>query len=292
MNDRITIAADGISASITPLGAELSSLSGPEGGELLWQGGPEWPRRAPILFPIVGSLAGNALRHGGMTYRMTQHGFARDRPFAVVDATPTRAALRLGDDTQSRSIFPFAFELDVIYVAEGSTLTVTTRVSNPGEGVLPCGVGAHPGFRWPLVDGIAKADHAIQFDRTESGEALSVEGGLIGAARSIPLDGHVLPLSEGLFADDALVLPDVASRSVRYVAKAPDGSTVRALAFSWEGYRDLGIWSKPTGAPFLCIEPWYSMASPVGWDGEFADKPGILHLQPGEAREFVWRVTV
>ena len=34
------------------------------------------------------------------------------------------------------------------------------------------------------------------------------------------------------------------------------------------------------------------MASPVGWDGEFADKPGLLHLAPGESRDMVWRVTL
>ena len=70
------------------------------------------------------------------------------------------------------------------------------------------------------------------------------------------------------------------------------GRESRALTVNWEGYKDLGIWSKPTGAPFLCIEPWYSMASPAGWQGEIAEKPGILTLAPGESRDFVWRVTL
>ena len=36
----------------------------------------------PLLFPIVGRLANDELRHRGKTYRMTQHGFARDNRFA------------------------------------------------------------------------------------------------------------------------------------------------------------------------------------------------------------------
>ena len=91
----------------------------------------------------------------------------------------------------------------------------------------------------------------------------------------------MLPLAPGLFANDALVIPDVASRSVRFIARDEAGRTLRELTVSWEGYKDLGIWSKPTGAPFLCIEPWFGMASPLGWQGEFAEKPGILPLEPG-----------
>ena len=85
---------------------------------------------------------------------------------------------------------------------------------------------------------------------------------------------------------------DVASRGLRYVAAGGDGREKASLTFAWEGYRDLGLWSAPKGAPFLCVEPWYSMASPVGWDSEFADKPGLLLLPPGESRDFVWSVTV
>lgn len=98
MSDRITIEAEGMSATIALQGAELASVKGQDGAELLWQGGPEWPRRAPVLFPIVGRLAGDTLRHGGRTYRMTQHGFARDRLFELVEATPARATFRLTDD--------------------------------------------------------------------------------------------------------------------------------------------------------------------------------------------------
>lgn len=292
MSDRITLQSNELSAEIALVGAELSSLKDRDGDELLWQGGPEWPRRSPVLFPIVGRLAGDTLHHAGRPYPMTQHGFARDVKFRLVKEAPARAVLRLEDDAQSRARYPFAFRLDMTYEIEAATLKVTAEVTNPGSQVLPFGLGAHPGFRWPLVDGVAKSDHAVEFDGVETGEALSVRNGLLGPARRIPLEGQVLPLSEELFAADALVLPDVASRSVRYVARAADGSVERALLFAWEGYRDLGLWSKPTGAAFLCIEPWYSMASPEGWDGEFAEKPGIVHLAPGESRAMTWRVTV
>ncbi|MFJ5368312.1 aldose 1-epimerase family protein, partial [Bosea sp. CER48] len=114
---------------------------------------------------------------------------------------------------------------------------------------------------------------------------------LLGPEIPLPFHGTELPLAEALFVDDAIVIPHVANRSVRFSAFDAAGREVRALTVSWEGYKDLGIWSKPTGAPFLCIEPWFSMASPIGWQDEFAQKPGILKLAPGESRDFVWRAT-
>jgi hypothetical protein len=108
--------------------------------------------------------------------------------------------------------------------------------------------------------------------------------------KPLPFDGRKLKLSERLFATDALVMPGVASRKVMFSALDPAGEPACSLSVSWDGFKDLGIWSKPGGAPFLCIEPWYGMASDVDWDGEFLEKPGILVLGAGGTRDFQWSV--
>lgn len=293
MSDVWRVASSGVAAVVSSSGGELVSLKDAQGEELLWQAGPQWPRHAPALFPVVGRLKGDALRHSGSAYRVTQHGFARDRVFEWIDRGEARASLVLGDDVQSREIFPFAFRLETTISAEGSRLTVAHSVSNPGGVDLPFSIGAHPGFRWPLVDGVPKDGHLIEFEARETGAKRSVvDGGLLGPDGPLPFDGVTLPLDESLFASDALVMPDVASRSVRYVALGPDGAELRALTFSWRGYRDLGIWSSPKGAPFVCIEPWRGMASSADWDGEFTTKPGVVLLPPGHSQHFEWTVTV
>jgi galactose mutarotase-like enzyme len=288
---RHEIASGRLAATIKPEGAELTSLRGADGVELLWQAGPQWPRHAPLLFPIVGRLTDDTLRHEGRDYRMTQHGFARDSLFDWVARDKSSAHLRLADSDATRALYPFAFTLDQIYSVEGATLVVTTIVGNPGDVALPCAVGAHPAFAWPLAEGAPQTAHHLDFSTKEAGEARALTGGLLDGAVTLPLEGRRLPLSPELFAADALVLPDVRSRSVRFVADAADGSPARALTIGWDGYRDLGLWSKPDGAPFLCIEPWFGMASPLGWKGEFAAKPGLMLLAPGESRRFIWSVT-
>jgi galactose mutarotase-like enzyme len=99
----------------------------------------------------------------------------------------------------------------------------------------------------------------------------------------------VLPLSEALFASDAVILDPVNSHAVRYASADGAGPW---LQMSWRGFRELGIWSKPSDAPFLCIEPWRGYASPKDFDGEFTDKPGLMHIAPGAEERLSFRIDV
>jgi len=291
MSETHEIASDRLRATLRAQGGELIALSDAN-GPALWHGGPDWPRHAPVLFPIVGRLTDDTLIHQGRSYRLTQHGFARDSLFTWVERSAERAVLELRESPETLAIYPFGFVLQMIYAVAGDTLSVTSRVSNPADVPLICGVGAHPAFLWPLSEGVAKQAHRLTFPQAEPGQGLGVEAGLLTAPIPLPFSGTELPLDESLFVNDAIVIPDAANRSVRFAGLDASGRERRALTVSWEGYKDLGIWSKPTGAPFLCIEPWYSMASPAGWQGEIADKPGILKLMPGESRDFVWSATL
>jgi galactose mutarotase-like enzyme len=277
--DQHTIAAAGIAARISADGAELQSLRDATGREFLWQAGPAWPRHAPNLFPIVGRLAGDTLRHRGKTCRLTQHGFARDMPFAWIERGADACRLALTDNDQTREKYPFPFRFEVAYAATDASLAITFTIVNPAGEILPASMGGHPAFRWPLAGGTAKNDHVLEFSDAEPSPIRRVAGGLLRPESfPSPISGRTLRLDESLFADDAIILETVASRSVRFAAAGLPG-----LEVSWDGFLQLGLWMKP-GADFLCIEPWAGYASPAGFDSEFADKPGLLLIPPGERR--------
>ncbi len=278
---------ESLSVAVKAEGAELTSLAS-GGREYLWQAGAAWPRHAPVLFPIVGRLPDDTLLHAGRATRMTQHGFARDRRFAWLDRTTDGCRLRLVDDAQSLAIYPFRFALEIAYRVEGQRLSVTYVVRNTGDSVLPAAIGAHPAFAWPLADGLDKRAHRLVFERPEPAPIRRVAGGLLRPdALPSPIEGRTLALDEALFADDAVILDQPASASVRFEA---DGAPL-ALTVAWTGMTQLGLWSKP-GADFLCIEPWCGLASPMGFDGAFIDKPHLLHLAPGAERQLGWSVAV
>jgi len=283
-----SIASDTLRATIAAKGAELTQLGTAAGTEVLWQGTEPWPRHAPNLFPIVGMLANDTLRHDGRTYRVTQHGFARDRDFAWLERTPTTARLELRDDAATRALYPFAFRLEIAYAIAGDTLDITFTLDNTGEAILPASFGAHPAFRWPLRPGIAKEDHLLTFSHEETAPIRRGPGGFIAPERhETPVRNRRLQLSDALFQPSAIVMDAPASTWVRY--SAPGGP---AVTVAWDsGFPNLGIWSRPDAA-LLCIEPWHGMASPAGWDGDFIDKPGIMRLPPGERRRAVHSITV
>src|ERR1700761_770070 len=123
-DDKHTISSNGLSATVFAHGAELCSLKMEDGLELIWQAGSEWRRHAPLLFPIVGRLKGDQLRHRGESYPMTQHGFARDSRFAWAERNERSCRLLLTDDPATRSRYPFAFRLTVTYALRDAGLDV------------------------------------------------------------------------------------------------------------------------------------------------------------------------
>ena len=286
--DQHTIVGDGVTATILAHGAELCSLKTAAGLELVWQAGDVWPRHAPLLFPIVGKLKNDTLRHRGKSYPMTQHGFARDSRFEWVERGRSSCRLVLEDNAQTRARYPFAFRLAVTYALEGSDLDVSLEISNPGEAMLPVSIGGHPAFNWPLKPGLSKTSYRLVFAKEEPAPIRRLKDGLLRLqSEPSPIRDRELPLSETLFEDDAIILDKPASTSLSFTAgEGP------SLEVSWAGFRELGIWSKPEGASFLCIEPWRGFASPFEFDGEFVDKPGLMHLGLNETQRLCYRIGV
>lgn len=250
------------------------------GRELLWarQTG-HWDAVAPVLFPCVGWSAGGVVRFGGERRPMPVHGFASASTFALVERTADAVTFELTDNPATRARYPFAFRLRVRYALGPDALRVVVEAHNPGVADAPYALGLHPGFAWPFAGGETAA-HSIVFAESERAEVpVITPGGLFTARmRPIPLVGRRLPLTPDLFADEALCFLHARSRAVRFEAPSGDAIVVEA-----EGFRHWALWSRP-GAPFLCVESWTGHGDPDGFEGEFADKPSIDWLAPGQSR--------
>jgi galactose mutarotase-like enzyme len=283
----LKIASTSLSAEVSTTGAELQNLCDADGRSLQWNGDPAvWSGRAPILFPVIGMLQGGGYRLDGHFYAMPKHGFARHAVFEVVEHSEHHALLRLEASDATRAAYPFAFRLDIAFGFVDHGLCVVATVFNHDVRPMPASFGFHPAFRWPLPFGAARADHVIAFahDQHVSIRRLDAEGFLRPGAHANPIVGDTLALRDDLFVDDALIVDGLAHRQVRY--GAPDGP---GLVVRFDDFPTLGVWTRP-GAPFICIEPWQGYADPVGWDGDFRDKPGVVMIEAGESRAFGMRI--
>ncbi|RVT92605.1 aldose 1-epimerase family protein [Sphingomonas crocodyli] len=283
----VRIASDGIAAEIAPLGAELVRLTDADGRDWQWGGDPAvWAGRAPILFPIVGTLRDDSFRWQGTRYNLPRHGFARRSTFALVDHAADRVTFRLESDAATLAVWPFAFQLDMDYAVAGSTLTMTASVRNPSADPMPASFGYHPALLWPLPGGAPRDAHEILFDKPESAPVrrLDADGLVDPAPRPSPVDGNSLALSDSLFAADALILDRPASD--RLIYGAPDGGRV---AVGYPGMPQIAFWQKP-GAGYLCIEPWHGLSDPAGFDGDIFEKPGMAIIDGGGERRFTMTI--
>ena len=285
----LRIESDRLTAEISQAGAELVRLTDALGRDYLWDGDPAWwAGRAPVLFPIVGTLNGGGFRWQGRDYALPRHGLARRSEFTVADHGRDGLILRLAANEATRPIWPFDFSLDMIFTVRGATLSMTGRVGNHGNEAMPCSFGFHPALRWPLPGAPAKAGHGIRFDKPEPMPVrrLDSDGLLDPVPRPSPVDGDRLALDDALFDEDALIFDALGSRSLVY-----QGPGAAQIAVDFQGMPQLGLWTKP-GASFLCIEPWQGFSDPAGFDGPLEDKPGMVMIAAGATRSFSMAITI
>ena len=275
-------------------GAELQSIKDKSTGfEYLWHGDKTyWARRSPILFPIVGKVWDGRMLYKGVEYPLSQHGFARDCAFEAINVLDlnrkfnysfssfSAMAFLLCSNDDTRKIYPFDFNLYVVYQLEGRSLKVHWVVENKTDGDIYFQIGAHPAFNYRNFDPESPIQGYMKFNRFGILSLTRLEcGGYAAADRAdilVPESG--LPITKDTFAGDALVFENQLN-SVALCDK--QGDAYVELSFDAPV---VGLWSpaKTGYAPFMCIEPWYGRCDDSNFDGTYNNKPYINHLQKAE----------
>lgn len=271
----VTIQNDRFSASIAPVGAELRSLKNRQSNEeFIWQADPGiWAKSAPVLFPITGLLKDDKTSINGVEYQIPKHGFARERLFKIVEQEAHRVQFEISADEQSRRVYPYDFALQIEFVLDANQLAINYTVCNTGAEEMLFSIGSHPAFALDL-DRAPLSDYALEFSEPESLDLYGLTDEFFAQKQTGYLkQERRIPLSKQIFDDDALMFKDVQSRAIKLCRAHSDW----AVEIELRGTPHLGIWAKP-GAPFVCIEPWFSYNDAGDSDGLFKNKPGIMAL--------------
>ncbi len=266
-----TLKNNTLTAQIQHLGAELISLKSNKYKEYIWEGNPEfWGKHSPVLFPIVGTLKNNTFHHNEKNYHLSRHGFAREMEFKLLKATDTSATFSIQSDEKTLKMYPFEFELQLIYTLEEMTLSIAYQVINTGLSKMPFSIGAHPAF------GLAHKfeSYVIAFDSDESLEYYLLENDLISnKTKKLEVKNKQIPLNYELFANDALIFKTIQSKSLTILENESP-----ILKVHFEDFPSLGIWTK-SNAPFICIEPWFGYSDTNENSGNLFEKEGIQVLE-------------
>ena len=271
-----------LKAEINPQGAELTFLARLTRENVLWSKDEKfWNRIAPNLFPIVGRLKNDTYSHHEKTYSMSQHGFARDCVFEVVEQNESSVLFRLISNEKTKEHYPFEFTFEVRYSLIDNEIEISYKVINRGEEELPYSVGGHPGF---AIKGKIN-DYFLDFGNKISTEQWLLEGSYYsGMTKKITID-KILPLNYQLFENDAIVFRNPEFHQVILSHK----SKGKIVGLSSDNMSAIGFWTK-NNAPFLCIEPWWGWADKQDCSRNILEKEGIHILNKNESRLHSYRI--
>ena len=272
-----------ISIKVSDHGAELKSLVKADSGkEFMWQADAKyWGRTAPVLFPIVGSVWNGEYKVNGVSYKLSQHGFARDMEFSLVKEAEDELVFELKDSEESLKKFPFKFSLKIGYKIVGSKVTVSYTVSNPDDKEMYFSIGAHPAFNCDL-----NKDELL-FEKDGAAVSGSLKSNVIDMScgclsdKQIDVDTAegIVKLTPELFDGDALIFEDKQADAVTLVS-ANDSDKLRVTC----DVPLFGVWSPvKKNAPFVCIEPWNGRCDRVGFEGSIEDREYGNKLAAGES---------
>lgn len=108
-----------------------------------------------------------------------------------------------------------------------------------------------------------------------------------GADQAYPVDeNHRIPLAHSLFTNDAIVLKNAGHKAVIGSEKGEKKVTV-----CWD-HPYVGIWSRPTEAPYVCIEPWAGLPSRDGGVEDFEKQEDLNRLESGETFTIRWSAKI
>lgn len=269
----------------SPIGAELTSIKY-NSEERLHQGESVldkegkvfWKRHAPVLFPIVGSLKNNTTYIDGKKYQMSQHGFARDMVFDIVNISEREHTYVLKYNENTLKMYPYKFELYISYFIEENKLTVIYKVRNLDIRPIYFGIGGHPAF---IID-LKNNKYKVEFENEENNIKFSqLDAGLISYKNnyinnSLMSNNRCIEISKDTFSHDAIIMSGLSSRKLRLYE-----NNIEKLEFEFGQFKYLSLWSKKN-APFLCIEPWQTTADYTDSNQDFTLKKDNIKLEVNE----------
>ena len=278
-----------LKVSIADKGAELCSVYDKENEfERIWNADKSvWDRHAPILFPFVGKVVDGVYRIDDKLYEMkTQHGFARDIDFELVEQTNSSITQKLTSTDTTKKIYPYDFELYVTHefdVENPRVLRVKWEVKNTGSELMYYAIGGHPGFALPIKESKEKEEFFIGFPEREELTYITID---VEKGLAIPEETYTLKTENGLvkFFDTIYKTLIFDYQNIEKVSIAKPDKTPY-VTMDCRECPFLGIWTKTSGN-FICLEPWVGRTDNKGFSGTLKEKTGEQTLNAGEVANF------
>jgi len=276
-----TIENEKLMGTIASDGAEIRSLKNKATGEeYIWQIDTSvWGSSSPVLFPAIGKIKDDKVVYNGKEYAMPKHGIIRNNnQLSFEQQGISKCVFTLTSSEKTLEQYPFKFSFSVAFTLIENRLITTYTIENRDSVPMPFACGGHTAYACPLNDRLKLSDYVIEFPAPIklTSHRLGASGLLSNHTRTIESEGGLLPLSNTLFDEDALIFQNIACNWVRLRKKKDK----KGIIVRFKDYPHLALWSKPC-ADFVCIEPWLGLPDLVDESTDITQKPSYKTIEPG-----------
>jgi len=278
---------------VSSKGAELQSIFSKQTNcEYIWQPVQGiWERHSMLLFPNAGRIADNYVVIGGQPYPAKMHGFADEMDFNLIYKDDKKIELEISSNAETIKMFPYKFRMRISFVLENQFLTEKFCVINESKEDIYFSLGAHPGFKCPILPDECGNDYSILFDCAQNIDELCLQKNtrLVTGEKKPFLSGESeIRLSENFFDNGPILAQGMSANSIKLYSN----KSGRYIEMSVKGFEYLCLWGVEQKMSIICIEPWCGISDYVGTDHVWERKPGIQRIGVGEnfARELVFSV--
>jgi galactose mutarotase-like enzyme len=261
-------------------GAEIRSLKNKvTGEEYIWQIDKSiWGSSSPVLFPAIGKIKENKVVFNGKEYAMPKHGIIRNNNLLSFEQHGiSRCVFILTNSEKTLKQYPFKFTFSVEFTLIEKRLIMTYKIENRDSVPMQFACGGHTAYACPISESMKLSDYVIEFPTQFALETstLGASGLLSHRKRKIESNEEVLPLSDTLFNEDALIFPDIDCDWIRLRKK----NEKKGIVVRFKDYPHLALWSKP-GADYVCIEPWLGLPDLEDESIDITQKPTYKTIEP------------
>jgi galactose mutarotase-like enzyme len=231
------------------------------------------------LFPAIGKIKEEKIVFNGKEYAMPKHGIIRNNKRLIFESLgSSECAFSLTSPEETRKQYPFEFSFSITYSLVGQRLRMTYEIENHDTVPIHFACGGHTAYACPLGEHIGLSDYVIEFP-----EELHLHSSSLGASgllsphkRTLETQGALLPLSDTLFNEDALIFSYIDCDWIRLRKKKEK----KGIVVRFKDYPHLALWSKP-GAAFVCIEPWLGLPDREDESTDVTQKASYKTMEPG-----------
>lgn len=232
-----------------------------------------WPVQDVMIFPLIGQYEYN---FNNFIYNVpTRHGIIRNKKLSFNKKSNTELVATYVSTEEDLKVYPFKFKLEINYKLKDDKYILMFNVFNLDDKTMYFSIGNHLGI---------KTNSSTYIDLKNNNKILKLSNGLID-------------LNESKFVVNKFKLtPDIFAKYDTMVFKN-ETSEVKLVTlthrFIYEFNSPLfAIWQNPASNNFVCIEPWWGIASYINEEKDITKRAYINKLDPNESKSFVMSITI